>query len=56
MTKAPVTIKYTCVVSRETVRITQMIAILNDHEVKSGDILNVYAGTCHRKGLDHFGF
>ena len=40
MTKAPATIAYDSVVSRETVRIALMIATLNDLEVKSGDILN----------------
>ena len=38
MIKAPVTIKFTSIVSRETVRIALMIATLNDLEVESGDI------------------
>ena len=42
MTKAPATITYASVVSRETVRIALMIATLNDHEIKSGNILNAY--------------
>ena len=42
MTKAPTTIMYASVVSRETVRIALMIATLNDLEVKSGNILNPY--------------
>ena len=43
MTEAPATIKYAHVVSMKTVRIALMIAVLNDLEVKSGDILNAYA-------------
>ena len=43
MTKALTTITYASIVLRETVRIALMIATLNDHEVKLGDILNVYA-------------
>ena len=42
MTKAPATIRYVSVVSRETVRIVVMIANLNDLEVKLGNILNAY--------------
>ena len=42
MTKAPASITYTSIVSRETVRIALMIATLNDLEVKLGDILNAY--------------
>ena len=42
MTKALATIRYASVMSRETIRIDLMIAVLNDLEVKSGDILNVY--------------
>jgi len=41
-TKAPATITYASVVSRETVRLALTIAALNDLEVKVGDILNVY--------------
>ena len=43
MTKAPVSIIYASVVSRESVRIALMIAAFNDLEVKLGDILNAYA-------------
>ena len=39
MTKAPATIMYASVVSRETVRIVLMIAALNNLEVKLGNIL-----------------
>ena len=42
MAKAPATIMYASVVSRETVRMALMIAALNDLEVKSGNILNAY--------------
>ena len=42
ITKAPATIMYARVVSRETVRIALMIAALNDLEVMSGNILNAY--------------
>ena len=41
MTGAPATIMYASIVSRETVRITLMIAALSDLEVKLDDILNV---------------
>ena len=41
MTKAPATIRYASVVSKETVRIVMMIAAPSDLEVKSGDIINV---------------
>ena len=42
MTKAPATIMYASLVSRETVRIALMIAALNDLEVKLGNILNAH--------------
>ena len=42
MTKAPATITYASVVSREMVRIALIIATLNDLEVKLGSILNAY--------------
>ena len=42
MTKAPATITYDSVVSRDTIRVALMIASLDDLEVKSDDILNVY--------------
>jgi hypothetical protein len=41
-TKAPATITYASVVSRETVCLALTIASLNDLEVKVGDILNAY--------------
>ena len=42
ITKLLATITYASIVSRETVRIALMIAIINDLAVKSVDILNVY--------------
>ena len=42
MTKAPASITYASIVSRETDRIALMIVVLNDLEVKSGDVLNAY--------------
>ena len=42
MTNASATIIYASIISRETVKIVLLIAILNDLEVKSGNILNVY--------------
>jgi hypothetical protein len=42
MTKAPATITYASIVSRETVHIALLMAVLNDINVKVGDILNAY--------------
>jgi hypothetical protein len=42
MTKAPATITYASVVSRETIRIALLMAALNDLIVKVGDVLNAY--------------
>jgi hypothetical protein len=42
MTKAPATITYASVVSRETVLIALSMAALNDLNVKVGDVLNTY--------------
>ena len=42
MTKAPATIMYANVVSRETVKIALIIATLNPFEVKLDNILNAY--------------
>ena len=39
-TKAPATIMYASIVSREAVRIALMLAAINDLEVKLGNILN----------------
>ena len=41
-TKAPATITYASMVSRETVSLALTIASLNDLEVKVGDVLNTY--------------
>ncbi len=42
LTKAPATITYASVVSRETVRLALTFASLNDLEVKVGNVLNAY--------------
>ncbi len=42
MTKAPATITYASIVSRETVHIALLMAALNDLNVKVGDVLNTY--------------
>ena len=42
MTEAPATLIYASVVSRESVRIALTLAALNDLEVKTADIKNVY--------------
>ena len=42
MTKAPATMTYASVVSRETVRIALTLAALNGLQVKCGDVLNAY--------------
>ncbi len=42
LTKAPATITYASVVSRETVCLALTVASLNDLEVKVGNILNAY--------------
>ena len=42
MTKAPLTVTYASVVSRETVRISLTIAALNNLQVKCGDVLKAY--------------
>ena len=42
MTKAPAAVTYASVASRETVRIALTIAVLNEIEVKCGDVMNAY--------------
>ena len=42
MTEAPAVMTYTSVMSRETVRIALMTAMLNDLEVKASDVQNAY--------------
>ena len=49
MTKAPTTITYASIVSRETAMIALMIATLNDLEVKSHDILCIGTGPVAEK-------
>jgi hypothetical protein len=44
-TKAPATITYASVVSRETVRLALTISSLNDLKVRVGDVLNAYITT-----------
>jgi hypothetical protein len=45
MTKAPATITYASVVSRETIRIALLMTALNYLNVKVGDVLNAYITT-----------
>ena len=55
MTKAPATIMYFSIVSRETVRIALMITTIDDLDVKVDGILNTYVKVpATRKGVDHF--
>ena len=42
ITKAPASITYASVVTREPVRLALTIAALNDLKVKAGDVLNAY--------------
>ena len=50
MTKAPATLTYASVVSRETVRIALTVAALNDIDVWAADVLNAYITMpCHKK-------
>eukprot|EP00804_Cyclotella_cryptica_P021920 CCRYP_000874-RA/>CCRYP_000874-RA protein AED:0.26 eAED:0.26 QI:0/0/0/1/1/1/2/0/446 len=50
VTKAPATLTYASVVSRETVRITLLIATLNNIDIWAADVLNAYITTpCHKK-------
>jgi hypothetical protein len=42
LTKAPATITYASVVSRETVRLALTFTSLNDLKVKVGNVLNAY--------------
>jgi hypothetical protein len=41
-TKAPATLIYASVVSRETVQITLLMAALNDVDIWAADVLNAY--------------
>jgi hypothetical protein len=50
MTKAPATLTYASVVSRETVRIALTVAALNDIDVWAADVLNAYiTAPCREK-------
>ena len=50
MTKAPATLTYASVVSRETVRVALMAAALNDVDVWAADVLNAYiTAPCREK-------
>eukprot|EP00804_Cyclotella_cryptica_P024180 CCRYP_019500-RA/>CCRYP_019500-RA protein AED:0.46 eAED:0.46 QI:0/-1/0/1/-1/1/1/0/83 len=50
VTKAPATLTYASVVSRETVRIALLIAALNDIDIWAADVLNAYiTAPCHEK-------
>jgi hypothetical protein len=49
-TKAPATLTYASVVSRETVRIALLIAALNDVDIWAADVLNAYiTAPCREK-------
>eukprot|EP00804_Cyclotella_cryptica_P018963 CCRYP_006471-RA/>CCRYP_006471-RA protein AED:0.29 eAED:0.29 QI:12/-1/1/1/-1/0/1/0/123 len=49
-TKAPATLTYASVVSRETVRIALLIAALNDIDIWAADVLNAYiTAPCREK-------
>eukprot|EP00804_Cyclotella_cryptica_P009986 CCRYP_015410-RA/>CCRYP_015410-RA protein AED:0.07 eAED:-0.02 QI:0/0/0/0.66/0.5/0.66/3/0/553 len=50
VTKAPATLTYANDVSRETVRITLLLAALNDIDIWAADVLNAYITVpCHEK-------
>ncbi len=50
MTKAPATLTYASVVSRETVRLALTVAALNDIDVWAADVLNAYiTAPCREK-------
>eukprot|EP00804_Cyclotella_cryptica_P001676 CCRYP_009051-RA/>CCRYP_009051-RA protein AED:0.08 eAED:0.08 QI:0/0/0/1/0.5/0.6/5/0/841 len=50
VTKAPATLTYASVVSRETVRIALLIAALNDIDIWAADVLNAYiTAPCREK-------
>ena len=42
VTEAPVTMTYASVVARDTVRIVLLLAVLNDLDLKVGNVLNMY--------------
>ncbi|KAL7475396.1 hypothetical protein ACHAW6_001312 [Cyclotella cf. meneghiniana] len=48
ITKAPATLTYASVMSRETMRIAQLVAALNDIDIWTTDVLNAYiSALCH---------
>ena len=50
MTKAPATLTYASVVSRETVRIALLMAALNEVDIWAADVLNAYiTAPCREK-------
>eukprot|EP00956_Cyclotella_meneghiniana_P018312 scaffold30420_cov55-Cyclotella_meneghiniana.AAC.1 len=50
MTKAPATLTYASVVSRETVRIALLLAALNDIDIWAADVMNAYiTAPCREK-------
>jgi hypothetical protein len=50
MTKAPATLTYASVMSRETVRLALTVAALNDIDVWAADVLNTYiTAPCREK-------
>ncbi len=54
LTKAPATITYASVVSRETVCLALTFVSLNDLEVKIGNVLNTYiTALVKEKGMDY---
>ncbi|KAL7480097.1 hypothetical protein ACHAW6_005804 [Cyclotella cf. meneghiniana] len=54
MTKAPATLTYASIVSRETVRTALHVAALNDIDIWAADFLNAYITVpCHKKNSDH---
>ena len=49
-TKAPATLTYASVMSRETVCIALLLAVLNDIDIWAADVLNAYiTAPCHGK-------
>jgi hypothetical protein len=52
-TKAPATLTYASVVSRETVQIALLMAALNDVDIWAADVLNAYHRALPRENLDH---
>ncbi|KAL7483917.1 hypothetical protein ACHAW6_009560 [Cyclotella cf. meneghiniana] len=51
MTKAPATLTYASVMSRETVRIALLVAALKDVHIWAADVLNAYITVPCRKKI-----